>query len=596
MPNTQLFTSEIIEGVNPGHSFQDLTHSVICDLDFGKLFPTLVLECIPGDVIQISNQTEIKFQPLHTPAFTRMYVSNHYFFSPLRHLDKNWEDFYTTGEDGDYKGALETVNIDSTTQFTRTHDLKIEALEDGAQIAGIHTNWDFFGLPVISGRAANLKDSFVNAYANTRAYLEKLRDNDLLPLIYPFKALMHIWDEYYRDEDLYERVWNYRDCKPRDGFALPLNPLPRAWMKDYFTSARPWRQKGTAPRVPVTLSGRIDVGLLGNPDLQGKRLLYPLIGSKNAGDADVRITTVGTQIHLSSNIVAQTTTEGLDPLVKPITGYFDMTDLRFVAQMQKYLELNARAGNRYTEYLRAQYGAFPSDARLNRPEYLGGTKEWVNITEVLQTSATQDDSPQANRAGTANMFSRQFAVDYHVEEPGYIICLTSVMIEPFYQNQINRMWTRRSNYDFYIPLFANMSEQPVFNYEVAAFDNPSGVFGYQGHANEYRTIDNRVCGAMRSYQGIPKDTQGTVNAFMDASYEGSNGTMKYQSLDFWHTARKFEEQPKLNSEFIECNPRTDMFAVDPSLEWPMIGCITHKIGAVRPMPSYSNPGRLDHMR
>lgn len=165
------------------------------------------------------------------------------------------------------------------------------------------------------------------------------------------------------------------------------------------------------------------------------------------------------------------------------------------------------------------------------------------------------------------------------------MCITSIMVEPAYQNRIERFWTRRSNFDFYIPLFANLSEQAVLNHEVAALSNPSGVFGYQGRWNEYRTIDNKVVGALRSYDTAYNSSK-PVQAF--------NGS-ELKSLDFWHCARRFTEQPTLNREFIESNPRTDMFAVDPSVELPMICHIHHRIGAIRPMPAYNNPGRMDHM-
>ena len=231
------------------------------------------------------------------------------------------------------------------------------------------------------------------------------------------------------------------------------------------------------------------------------------------------------------------------------------------------MERNARAGARYTEFLKSHFGVSPRDDRLQRPEYIGGSKAPIIISEVLQTSSTDATSPQGNLAGHGITVSNAYCGKYHANEYGLIIGLMSVMPRSAYQQGINRQWLRRTKYDFYFPEFANLSEQAIENAEICATDVSShntAIFGYQGRYDEMRIKQNMVCGQMRS---------------------------KY---DYWHMGRQFDiaNPPTLNDDFVICDPRKDIFAV-PS-EPALIVRFGNIIKAYRPLPLSAEPGLIDH--
>ena len=180
---------------------------------------------------------------------------------------------------------------------------------------------------------------------------------------------------------------------------------------------------------------------------------------------------------------------------------FNVADLRLAFQIQKWMERNARAGARYTEYLRAHFGVAPKDERLQRPEYIGGSRNACIISEVLKTGTTDATSPQGNLAGHGITAGETYIAKYHAQEFGVIMGIMSIMPRTAYQQGIDRQWLRRSRYDFYSPEFANLSEQAVERAELYA----SGVeaenrtiFGYQGRYDEMRVKRSQVCGLMRT--------------------------------------------------------------------------------------------------
>jgi hypothetical protein len=249
---------------------------------------------------------------------------------------------------------------------------------------------------------------------------------------------------------------------------------------------------------------------------------------------------------------------------------FDVSDLRLAFQIQKWMERNARAGVRYTEFLRAHFGVAPRDERLQRPEYIGGSKSPIIISEVLQTSqSTQGTagSPQGNMAGHGLTADRTRAARYRVSEYGWILGIMSVMPRTAYQQGVNRQFLRRTKFDHYFAEFAHLSEQAIENVELVATNDENynaGIFGYQGRYDELRYMPSRVCGNMR------------------------------QLYDYWHLGRKFSltSPPLLNEEFIKCVPDKRIFAVQN--EDGLIVNVANIIRAVRPMPIMSNPGLIDH--
>ena len=231
------------------------------------------------------------------------------------------------------------------------------------------------------------------------------------------------------------------------------------------------------------------------------------------------------------------------------------------------MERNARAGARYTEFLKSHFGVSPRDERLDRPEYCGGTKTSVIVSEVLQTSSTDQTTPQGNLAGHGISAASQKACKYRVQEFGVIMGIFSVVPRTAYQQGIDRQWLRRTRYDFYSPEFAHLSEQAIEQAEILATDTEADntkIFGYQGRYDEMRVKRSMVCGQMR------------------------------ETFDYWHLGRIFDPQdpPELNEDFVTCIPDKRIFAVpgEPGL----IVNIGNNVKAVRPLPSMSQPGFIDH--
>lgn len=373
--------------------------------------------------------------------------------------------------------------------------------------------WDYLGFPV--------------AVAPTGRF----------PMTFPRDAYNRVFNEYYRDETLQTEV------------ALTQESiLLRNWEKDYFTSSLPFQQRGTAPALPIT-------------------------GHSHA----VWSTTAGTGVPASpefypsnNNLVASTAANGLlnNTVDLSTATTFTVSDLRLAFQIQKWMERNARAGARYTEFLKSHFGVSPKDERLQRAEYIGGSRSPVIISEVLKTSTTDGTSPQGNLAGHGITISDSYCGKYHAKEFGLIIGIMSIMPKPQYQDGIDRQWLRQTKYDFYFPEFANLSEQAIEKVEICAKDSDSShntaIFGYQGRYDEMRTKNNMTVGEMRT-------------------------TYKY-----WHLGRQFNPAaaPALNESFIQCVPRKDIFAVQnvPGL----IVSFGNIIKAFRPMPITAEPGLIDH--
>ena len=356
---------------------------------------------------------------------------------------------------------------------------------------------------------------------------------------FPRYAYNLIYNEYYRDGTLQPEV--------ALGGSVIKN---RNWEKDYFTSSLPWQQRGTAPALPI--SGTTHA-VWGAVQASGTYNVTPAGVFQTSVPPNYRPKDADTKGLLEANTI---------DLSSATT--FNVADLRLVFQIQKWLERNARSGVRYTEFLRSHFGVSPRDDRLQRPEYVGGSKSPIIVSEVLQTSET-GTSPQGNMAGHGISASSTYCGKYRATEYGVMMGIMSIMPRSMYQQGINRQWMRKTKYDYYFPEFANLSEQAVKNYELyVSGDNTADnlIFGYQGRYDEMRTKQNMVCGQMRN------------------------------TFSYWHLGRIFSSQPALNSSFITCVPRKDIFAA-PS-EPGLIVQIANLIKAWRPMPIQSNPGLIDH--
>ena len=362
------------------------------------------------------------------------------------------------------------------------------------------------------------------------------------PLDFPRRAYNLVYNEYYRDETLQTEI------------ALTNETiLNRAWEKDYFTSSLPWQQRGTAPALPISGTTK---ALWQASDINSPFIENTNVGV-NSGKFIVNSTYAGSLL----------TALNLNTVDLSTASTFDIADLRLAFQIQKWMERNARAGARYTEFLRSHFGVSPRDERLQRPEYIGGSKSPCIISEVLQTSSTDATSAQGNLAGHGITVSDAYCGKYHAKEFGLIIGIMSVMPRSAYSQGIDRQWLRKTKYDFYFPEFANLSEQAITNAEICATGVSShnvDIFGYQGRYDEMRTKNSMIVSQMRD------------------------------TFDYWHMGRQFDplSPPVLNADFIKCVPRKDIFAV-PS-EPGLIINFGNVIKAFRPLPYMAVPGLIDH--
>lgn len=519
-----------IERRFPRRSVFNLSHYKIFDADMGLIYPVLCRKMVPGDKFSLSNEIVVRANPLVAPIMHEINAYTHYFFVPLRLLWNeslgdigNFEDYFTGGKDG---------------------DLKYTPPRFAPRIAKLGDLWDHFGFSL--DRSVNPNPDPAN----------------LVPEAYPRRAYNFIWNEYYRDQ-------NFMDEVSIDNNDL----LYRCWEKDYFTSALPWQQRGTAPALPI--SGFTSAEFLG--------AIEAMTGNVPSGDgAYFTNDTFGSNTTFRNHDVG-----ALAPVVEQnVRGWFnnnrvdlsnastfDVSDLRLAFQTQKFLERSARAGSRYTEALKAHYGVSPRDDRLQRPEYIGGTRAPIVISEVLQTSSSDSTSPQGNLAGHGMTFDRRRVASYYAQEFGVIMGLFSIMPRPLYEQGISREWLTRSRFDELLPEFVNLSEQAIYVGEILFGGSSSvneAIFGYQGRYDEYRTARNYVSGRLRSPHPVYNP----------------------QSLNFWHLSRYFASRPYLNEDFLRCEPRKDSWAA-PN-EPAFIVTFGNIIRAVRPLPIVGTPGLIDH--
>lgn len=457
-----------------------LSHRKLFTCDMGELVPCGLVEVLPGDSIQGATSALIRTQPLFTPAMHPVDVRIHHWFVPHRLVWANWENFITGGPDGANASVFPTITI------------------GGGSGAAVGSLADYLGVPT--------------------------GVNNIVVSALPFRAYDLIWNLWYRDQDLETAV----TVSTADGNDTTTNValLNCDWEKDYYTSARPWEQKGPAVTIPLgSTAPVIGIGFTDGDTTQA------VTGNKRQTTNTLMTGNEISSAYNSGTIGFKTLTSGVVSSSNPPQIFADLSNataanvnlLRQAFAIQRFEEARARYGSRYVEYLR-YLGVRSSDARLQRPEYLGGGRDTIQFSEVLQTAADGANPVGTMRGhGIAAMRSNRYRRFF--EEHGYVISLMSVRPKTMYMNGLRRTFNRRTKEDFWQLELQHIGQQQIKNKEVyAAAASPDATFGYQDRYDEYRREESWVSGEFRS------------------------------TLNTWHFGRSFGSEPALNASFVKCVP------------------------------------------
>lgn len=457
-----------------------LSNYKLLTMNMGELVPIGLMEVLPGDSIQQATNALVRCAPLLAPVMHPVSVRIHHWFVPHRLSWDEWEDFITAGPAGTSLPTFPTITLPNP---TTTGSLS-----------------DYLGIP------NGLNAPSVSAL--------------------PYRAYTRIWNENYRDQDLEAEL----PLSTASGVDATTNKdLQNAdWEKDYFTTSRPWEQKGPTVTIPLGTSAPVvptspETALTWKPGVGGTPGTVTITGGTGA----VAASSFGG----SNQQAFWGSTTGLRA---DLTGASAITvnALRQALALQSFEEARARYGSRYTEYLR-YLGVKSSDARLQRPEYLGGGKQTIQFSEVLATAASSTPATAVGDLkghGISAMRSNRYRRFF--EEHGYVLSLMSVLPKTMYVQGIARHWNRRTKEDFWQKEFQHIGQQAVKNKEVyAAAASPEATFGYQDRYDEYRRTENTIAGEFRT-----------------------------TALDYWHFGRIFASEPALNASFVKAVPTKRTFA------------------------------------
>lgn len=469
-----------------------LSYKKLLSCDMGELVPVGLTEVLPGDTVQHATSLLLRASPMLAPVMHPVDVRIHHWFVPHRLVWDEWENFITGGPNGTSTPTFPTITI------------------GGGSGAAVGSLADYLGVPT--------------------------GVNNIVVSALPFRGYAAIWNQWYRDQDL-ETALVYSKASGAD---VTTNTLLKncAWEKDYFTSSRPFEQKGptvtiplgsTAPVIGTSIAmgfsdGTTNVGAL----MAGAGTLQSGSGGYGAtkGTTPAQGSTIAST--RAFGLTTDPTKSGVVADLSSVSG-IAVTQLREALALQRYEEARARFGSRYVEYLR-YLGVRSSDARLQLPEYLGGGRQTVQFSEILQTAADGSNPVGTLRGhGIAAMRSNRYRRFF--EEHGYVFTFMSVRPKTVYMQGLFRHWNRRTKEDFWQQELQHIGQQEVLNKELyAAHATPDGVFGYQDRYDEYRRSESLVSGEFRT------------------------------TLNFWHMARDFGSTPALNGTFVSCAPTERIFA------------------------------------
>lgn len=506
--------------------------------DSGYLVPIMCEEVLPGDTFNVKATL---FGRLATPLFPvldNLHLDSFFFFVPNRLIWNNWVKFM-----GEQENPADSISYTIPQQVSPAGGYAVGSLQD------------YLGLPTV-GQVGALNTVSHNAL--------------------PVRAYNLIFNQWFRDENLQNSSTVDKGDGPDALPATNYTILRRGKRHDYFTGSLPWPQKGgTAVSLPLGTSAPVK-GLFVN-----NAVTLATAGAQSVGTVSANtlsMSAIGSMYGASKSAVGTVAATAFSDANANVFADLSsataatINQLRQSFQIQKLLERDARGGTRYTEIIRSHFGVVSPDARLQRPEYLGGGSTPINITPIPQTSATAAGTPLGNLAAYGTYLAPGHGFSQSFVEHGYVIGLISVRADLTYQQGLRKMWSRSTRYDFYFPVFAMLGEQAVLNKEIycdgSAAD--SSVFGYQERWAEYRYNPSQITGLFKST---------------------SAGT-----IDPWHYAQRFTSLPTLNSTFIQDTPPLARnLAVGAAANGQQLLLDAFfDIRAARPLPLYSVPGLIDH--
>lgn len=520
--------SDVPSAEIPRSSF-DRSHGYKTTFDAGDLIPIFVDEALPGDTFNLKMTA---FGRLATPLFPFMdnvFAETFFFSVPVRLVWDNWQKF-----NGEQRNPSDSTDFVVPT---------ITAPGGGYASGSIY---DYMGLPTLVAGITN----------------------QALPL----RAYNLIYNEWFRDENLQNSVVNNLDDGPDADTDYVI--LKRGKRHDYFTSSLPWPQKG--PSVPLPLTGDAPVlglGKITNQTFGGVNIPAFETGASASRvyASSAAISGTGGSNNNQFEVEEDPNNAGFPAIRADLSAVTAATinELRQAFQIQKLYERDARGGSRYIEIIRSHFGVTSPDARLQRPEYLGGGSSPINVNPIAQTSSSDATSPQGNLAAMGTLALNNHGFTKSFTEHCIIIGLINIRADLTYQQGLNRMWSRSTRWDYYWPALSHIGEQAVLNQEIYAQGtaDDANVFGYQERFGEYRYKPSQITGVFRSNHP--------------------------QTLDAWHLAQDFGSLPTLNATFIEDNPPIDRVIAVPS-EPHILFDSFFELRCARPMPVYSVPGLMDH--
>lgn len=560
----------LLPSVHVGRSIFDRSHSVKTSFNVGDVVPFFVDEVLPGDTFQVKTSRVVRLQTLLTPMMDNIYLDTYFYFVPNRLVWEHWQ---------------ELMGENNTSAWIPSVEYQVPQVTSPEGGWNVGTIADYMGIPT------GVPNLSVNAL--------------------PFRAYALIMDEWFRDENIMDPLNISKADTNQVGSndsglstaSLGGKPFVACKYHDYFTSALPSPQKGPDVSIPVSTLGKFPVYSMSD-HVPGWVSTGGGVPGSNF-DPNIPIDGQG-GTHANANLyVGATNSSFYSPLTSGGTlsstgsatpfapsNLWAVTEggsvaatvnqLRSAFQIQRFYEKDARGGTRYIELLKSHFGVTSSDARLQRPEYLGGNRVPITINQVIQQSGTQaEGTPQGNVAGMSVTTDVNHDFVHSFVEHGFVIGVMVARYDHTYQQGLERFWSRKSRFDYYWPEFANLGEQAILNKEIyaqgsqvinsntgKAFDDE--VFGYQEAWADYRYKQNHVTGEMRSQYS--------------------------ESLDVWHLADDYKSLPFLSPSWLQENKSTvdRVLAVSSRLSNQLFGDIYIENRCTRAMPLYSIPGLIDH--